>query len=71
MRAGGIGICGFQLFQGYFFSEPRIISGHDLSTHFYSYYELLNELSKEQPNIKRVTFAQFVKQFIVRIEMSR
>ncbi|MDU0156774.1 cyclic di-GMP phosphodiesterase [Bacillus cabrialesii] len=46
---------GFQLFQGYFFSEPRIISGHDLSTHFYSYYELLNELSKEQPNIKRVT----------------
>ncbi|MCY7781346.1 MULTISPECIES: cyclic di-GMP phosphodiesterase [unclassified Bacillus (in: firmicutes)] len=46
---------GFHLFQGYFFSEPRIISGHDLSTHFYSYYELLNELSKEQPNIKRVT----------------
>ncbi|NTU27215.1 cyclic di-GMP phosphodiesterase [Bacillus tequilensis] len=46
---------GFQLFQGYFFSEPRIISGHDLSTHFYSYYELLTELSKEQPNIKRVT----------------
>ncbi|MCY8466113.1 EAL and HDOD domain-containing protein [Bacillus atrophaeus] len=46
---------GFHLFQGYFFSEPRVICGHDLSFHFHSYYELLNELSKEQPNIQRVT----------------
>ncbi|MDM5299321.1 HDOD domain-containing protein [Bacillus pumilus] len=46
---------GFHLFQGYFFSEPRVISGRALSTSFHAYHQLLNELSKEQPNIQTVT----------------
>ena len=45
----------FHLFQGYFFSEPRVISGNDLTFHFHSYYQLLSELNNDQPNIKRVT----------------
>lgn len=48
-------IDGFHLFQGYFFSEPRVISGNDLTFHFHSYYQLLNELNQDQPNIERVT----------------
>ncbi|MFS0655570.1 EAL and HDOD domain-containing protein [Bacillus sp. 179-C3.3 HS] len=46
---------GFHLFQGYFFSEPHVISGRALSTSFHAYHQLLNELSKEQPNIQIVT----------------
>lgn len=46
---------GFHLFQGYFFSEPHVISGRALSTSFHAYHQLLNELSKEQPNIQVVT----------------
>lgn len=46
---------GFQLFQGYFFSEPQVVLGQDPSLHFHSYYQLLNELIKEQPSIHRVT----------------
>ncbi|WCL59418.1 HDOD domain-containing protein [Bacillus safensis] len=46
---------GFHLFQGYFFSEPHVISGRALSTSFHAYHQLLNELSKDQPNIQAVT----------------
>ncbi|MBR0604594.1 HDOD domain-containing protein [Bacillus safensis] len=46
---------GFHLFQGYFFSEPHVISGRALSTSFHAYHQLLNELSKDQPNIQTVT----------------
>ncbi|MPQ24303.1 EAL and HDOD domain-containing protein [Bacillus paralicheniformis] len=46
---------GFQLFQGYFFSEPAVIDGQDITYHFHAYYELLNELSEDQPDIENVT----------------
>lgn len=46
---------GFHLFQGYFFSEPVVIDGQDITYHFHAYYELLHELSQEQPDIQVVT----------------
>ncbi|MEC1469877.1 HDOD domain-containing protein [Bacillus haynesii] len=46
---------GFHLFQGYFFSEPVVIDGQDITYHFHAYYELLHELSKDQPDIENVT----------------
>ncbi|WOH90615.1 HDOD domain-containing protein [Bacillus paralicheniformis] len=46
---------GFQLFQGYFFSEPAVIDGQDITYHFHAYYELLHELSEDQPDIENVT----------------
>ncbi|KRT94196.1 HDOD domain-containing protein [Bacillus glycinifermentans] len=46
---------GFHLFQGYFFSEPVVIDGQDITYHFHAYYELLHELSEEQPDIQVVT----------------
>ncbi|MDP4137726.1 MAG: EAL domain-containing protein, partial [Bacillota bacterium] len=38
---------GFHLFQGYFFSEPVVIDGQDITYHFHAYYELLHELSED------------------------
>jgi c-di-GMP-related signal transduction protein len=46
---------GFHLFQGYFFSEPVVIDGQDITYHFHAYYELLHELSEDQPDIENVT----------------
>ncbi|NPC93983.1 HDOD domain-containing protein [Bacillus sp. WMMC1349] len=46
---------GFHLFQGYFFSEPVVIAGHEIKYHFHAYYDLLHELSEEQPDIASIT----------------
>ncbi|MDA1476253.1 EAL and HDOD domain-containing protein [Bacillus changyiensis] len=46
---------GFHLFQGYFFSEPVVIAGHEITYHFHAYYDLLHELGEEQPDIASIT----------------
>lgn len=42
---------GYTLFQGYFFSKPIIISSHDVPMHLKTYYHILAEISKTDPNI--------------------
>ncbi|WP_226669471.1 EAL and HDOD domain-containing protein [Metabacillus litoralis] len=42
---------GYTLFQGYFFSKPIIISSHDVPMYLKTYYHILGEISKTDPNI--------------------
>lgn len=42
---------GYTLFQGYFFSKPIIISSHDVPMYLKTYYHILAEISKTDPNI--------------------
>lgn len=42
---------GYSYFQGYFFSHPYIISSYDVPVYLKTYYHILAELSKIEPNI--------------------
>lgn len=42
---------GYTYFQGYFFSRPYIISSHDIPVYLKTYYHILAELSKAEPDI--------------------
>jgi len=42
---------GYTYFQGYFFSRPNIISSHDVPVYLKTYYHILAELSKTEPDI--------------------
>lgn len=53
---------GYSYFQGYFFSKPVIVSTHDIPLYFYSYIEILNQLTSTEPRID--TIAQFVERDI-------
>ncbi|MDP4163252.1 MAG: HDOD domain-containing protein [Bacillota bacterium] len=46
---------GYNYFQGYFFSEPVIISTKDVPVYFNSYYEIISHLSASEPNIDTIT----------------
>ncbi|WP_174881253.1 EAL and HDOD domain-containing protein, partial [Metabacillus niabensis] len=42
---------GYVYFQGYFFSKPVVISSHDVPVYAKTYYHILEEISKTEPNI--------------------
>ncbi len=42
---------GYVYFQGYFFSKPVVISSHDVPVYAKTYYHILEEISKAEPNI--------------------
>jgi c-di-GMP-related signal transduction protein len=47
---------GFQLFQGYFFSKPKIVTGiHSHKTTNVVYQQILTELHKPEPSIQHLT----------------
>jgi c-di-GMP-related signal transduction protein len=46
---------GYDYFQGYFFEKPVIMSTHDIPVYFQSYYEMIQNLSKEEPSLDRIT----------------
>jgi c-di-GMP-related signal transduction protein len=45
---------GYDLFQGYYFSKPKIISDIDVPTFHRQYIHILNELNKEESNIDNI-----------------
>jgi c-di-GMP-related signal transduction protein len=45
---------GFDLFQGYFFSRPIVLSTKDIPAYFQTHYQISEELSKEEPNINQI-----------------
>ncbi|WHY32695.1 HDOD domain-containing protein [Cytobacillus firmus] len=45
---------GYDYFQGYFFEKPVIMSTHDVPAYFQSYYEMIQNLSKEEPSLDRI-----------------
>jgi EAL and modified HD-GYP domain-containing signal transduction protein len=46
---------GFDFFQGYYFSKPKIITGVDIQAFPGQYINLLNELNKEESNVDILT----------------
>ncbi|KGP73823.1 EAL and HDOD domain-containing protein [Pontibacillus yanchengensis] len=45
---------GYELFQGYFFSKPHIITAHDVPIYPFQHYQLIEELSKEEPEVHKI-----------------
>jgi c-di-GMP-related signal transduction protein len=45
---------GFDLFQGYFFSKPDVLSTPDIPAYFQTHYQISEELSKREPNINDI-----------------
>nr|WP_319492500.1 HDOD domain-containing protein [uncultured Desulfobacter sp.] len=45
---------GFQLFQGYFFAKPEVLSRRSLSSNQVSNLKLLNEISKQEPALDAI-----------------
>ncbi|HEY4550372.1 MAG TPA: HDOD domain-containing protein [Bacillus sp. (in: firmicutes)] len=45
---------GFDLFQGYFFSKPDVLSAQDIPAYFQTHYQISEELSKQEPNINDI-----------------
>ena len=45
---------GFELFQGYFFSKPEVLSRKGLSANQVTNLKLLNEVTREEPDLKAV-----------------
>ena len=45
---------GFDLFQGYFFSKPDVLSTQDIPAYFQTHYQISEELSKQEPNINDI-----------------
>ncbi|MFZ3590598.1 EAL and HDOD domain-containing protein [Bacillus sp. DJP31] len=46
---------GYTYFQGYFFSKPVILQGHDIPPYYYSYLLVLKELDMPIPDIDHIT----------------
>lgn len=46
---------GYKFFQGYYFSEPAIVSSNDVPPYFYSYYEIIRHLSEPEPNVETIS----------------
>ncbi|HHY73320.1 MAG TPA: EAL domain-containing protein [Bacillus bacterium] len=42
---------GYDYFQGYFFSKPTIVSNYDIPSHFHSHLEIINNLSRVEPEV--------------------
>lgn len=45
---------GFDLFQGYFFSKPDVLSAQDIPAYFQTHYQISEELSRSEPNINDI-----------------
>ena len=45
---------GFDLFQGYFFSKPDVLSAQDVPAYFQTHYQISEELSRSEPNINDI-----------------
>ena len=45
---------GFDLFQGYFFNKPDVLSAQDIPAYFQTHYQISEELSKQEPNINDI-----------------
>ncbi|WP_335871653.1 EAL and HDOD domain-containing protein [Bacillus sp. 2205SS5-2] len=50
---------GYEYFQGYFFSRPKIISSHDVPIYFHSYIEVIRQLSTSDPDVRKI--ASFIE----------
>lgn len=46
---------GYQYFQGYFFAEPLVVSTKDVPAYFYSYYEIIRNLSETEPSVNTIS----------------
>jgi c-di-GMP-related signal transduction protein len=46
---------GYHFFQGFFFSKPMIMSSREVPVYFHSYYEIIQQLAAEDPNIDIIT----------------
>ncbi len=45
---------GYKLFQGYFFMQPQIIRGNDISANLLQYYRVIAMLRVDEPNIDQI-----------------
>ncbi|MYL34593.1 HDOD domain-containing protein [Pontibacillus yanchengensis] len=45
---------GYELFQGYFFSKPHIVTAHDVPMYPFQHYQLIEELSKQEPEVHKI-----------------
>ncbi|MCM3161139.1 EAL and HDOD domain-containing protein [Metabacillus litoralis] len=45
---------GYTYFQGYFFSKPHIVSSYDVPSYLKTYYHILSEIAKTEPNIDKI-----------------
>jgi c-di-GMP-related signal transduction protein len=48
-------IRGYDYFQGYFFSEPVILSSKDVPPYFYSYYQIIRLLTEPEPDVEQIS----------------
>jgi len=46
---------GYVYFQGFFFSKPTVISSHDVPTYLHSYFRIIQQLSKPEPDIEEIS----------------
>lgn len=46
---------GYQLFQGYYFSKPSMVSGKKINDSTFQYVQIIDELNKEEPNYKTIS----------------
>lgn len=46
---------GYHYFQGYFFAEPVIVTTKDVPAYFYSYYQILQDLSRPEPSVHKIS----------------
>src|SRR5690606_22264800 len=46
---------GYELFQGYFFSKPKIVKSAKLPSDIFLYFDIMNLLNKEDPNIQDIS----------------
>lgn len=46
---------GYDYYQGYFFSQPVIVSTHDVPSYFQSYYQIIAHLSESEQSIDLIT----------------
>ncbi len=46
---------GYSYFQGYFFSKPVVLTGTDLPTYATNYFEILEELNQDEPDLDNIS----------------
>lgn len=45
---------GFKYFQGFYFSKPVIFNSHDIPGFYHSYFQILSEIEKPEPDILKI-----------------
>ncbi|MEI5908689.1 HDOD domain-containing protein [Bacillus spongiae] len=51
---------GYHYYQGYFFSKPVLIKSNDIPVNFYSYIQVIQQLSTKEPDISKI--AKYIEQ---------